>query len=198
MRTKVDVTELLVRWRDGDSAALNVLISVIYNELHRLAHRQMAREQPGHALQTTALIHEAYLRLTDVRRMGFANRAHFFAACSEVMRRILIDIARTRSRQRRGGASTHVPLEAAAPIQVCNDSALIALDEALSELATTEPRRARVVELKFYGGLTAEEIALVLGISAETAQRDWKFSKAWLARQIDRKEASIGGSERSS
>lgn len=197
MRMEVDVTELLTHWRNGDSAALDILIAVIYEELHRLAHRHMARERPGHALQTTALIHETYLRLVDIERMGFENRAHFFAACSEVMRRVLVDIARTRSRQRRGGAAPHLPLDDAASIPMRDDLVIIALDEALTQLAKTDPRRARIVELKFYGGLTAEEISTALGISVETAHRDWKFSKAWLARQMGRKGASIAGPERS-
>jgi len=178
----LNVTELLYAWSDGDQTALERLAPVVYDELRRVARRLMARERPGHTLQTTAIVNEAYLRLVDSNRMRWRNRAHFFAVSSQMMRRILVDYAR-RKNLKRGRGLERVSLEDAATIEF--DRALfIALDEALNALAEIDPRKARVVELRFFGGLSVEETAEALKISAVTVMRDWCTAKAWLYRQL--------------
>jgi RNA polymerase sigma factor (TIGR02999 family) len=179
-----EVTRLLQAWGSGDESALERLMPFVYNELHRLAHRYMAGEQPGQTLQTTALVHEVYLRLVDVDNVGWQNRAHFYAICARLMRRILIDFARSRNYQKRGGQFPHIELEEAVTVSAVVGSELLAVDDALTELAKLDPRKSEVVELRFFGGLTVEETAAALRVSPETVIRDWKLAKAWLLREL--------------
>lgn len=178
------VTELLRAWGGGDQAALDSLTPVIYNELHRIARYYMSREGDGHTLQTTALINEAYLRLVDFRGVEWHDRAHFFAVSAQVMRRILIDFARSRGRQKRGAKAIHLSMEAAPALGSRQNMDLVALDEALNTLASMDERKSKVVELRFFGGLSVEETAEVLRVSVHTVLRDWKFAKAWLLREL--------------
>jgi RNA polymerase sigma factor (TIGR02999 family) len=179
-----EITSLLEAWHLGDNGALERLTPLVYNELHRLAHRYMAGEQPGQTLQTTALVHEVYLRLVDVKNIDWQDRAHFYAICARLMRRILIDFARTRNYQKRGAQFPHIELEEAATVSVTTGSELLAVDEALKELARVDVRKSEVVELRFFGGLTVEETAAALKVSSETVMRDWKLAKAWLLREL--------------
>lgn len=179
-----EVTRLLQAWGSGDDNALGRLMPLVYNELHRLAHRYMAGEQPGQTLQTTALVHEVYLRLVDVNNINWQDRAHFYAICARLMRRILIDFARSRNYQKRGGHSPHIELEEAVTVSAVVGSELLAVDEALKELAKLDQRKSEVVELRFFGGLTVEEVAAALKVSPETVMRDWKLAKAWLLREL--------------
>jgi RNA polymerase sigma factor (TIGR02999 family) len=178
------VTQLLQAWSEGEPGALDRLTPLVYQELHRLARRYMARERGGHTLQTTALVNEAYMALVDSVHANWQNRAHFFAVCAHVMRRILVDWARARQVFKRGGHARLIGLEEAIVVTNQPDPGLVALDDALSALAESDPRKARVVELRFFGGLTIEETAAVLKISEETVQRDWKFAKSWLRREL--------------
>ncbi len=178
-----EVTELLVAWSDGDPEALDKLLPLVEAELRRLAHRHMRRERAGHMLQTTALVNEAYLRLVDQREVHWRNRAHFFALAAQMMRRILIDHARKLAYAKHGGGVTHVPLDEA----VLTDeraAELVALDEALSELAKIDRRKARVVELRYFGGLGVDEVAEVLKVSSDTVTREWRRARAWLHREL--------------
>jgi RNA polymerase sigma factor (TIGR02999 family) len=184
-RDALDVTALLHRWQGGDTAALNELVELVHNELRRVAHNQMKRERSDHTLQTCALINEAYLRLIDQRRVNWSNRAHFFAIASQIMRRILVDYARSRGYAKRGGGALKVPLDEGAVIGPGPSPDLVALDEALTQLAREDPRKARVVELRYFAGLTVEEVADVLKISTVTVMRDWSFARAWLQRTIE-------------
>lgn len=186
MRPSNDVTQLLLAWSGGDASALDRLIPLVYDELHRLAHRYMARERTGHTLQTTALVNEAYLRLVDQRRVRWQNRTHFFAVSAQLIRRILVDFSRSRSSRKRGGTATRVTLDEATAAALEPDGDMAALDDALTALAAVDPRQSRVVELRFFGGLSVEETAEVLGISPETVHRDWKVAKMWLLRELDR------------
>lgn len=179
-----EVTRLLQAWALGDKGALERLTPLVYGELHRLAHRYMTREQPGQTLQTTALVHEVYLRLVDVENVDWQNRAHFYGLCARLMRRILIDFARSRNYQKRGGQIPHIQLEEAATVSAVVGSELLAVDEALKQLAAMDTRKSEVVELRFFGGLTVEETAAALGVSPETVMRDWKLAKAWLLREL--------------
>lgn len=179
-----EVTRLLQAWGLGDDSALERLMPLVYNELHRLAHRYMAGEQPGQTLQTTALVHEVYLRLVDANEIDWQNRAHFFGLCARLMRRILIDFARSRNYQKRGGQIPHIELEEAATVSAVVGSELLAVDEALKQLAAVDTRKSEVVELRFFGGLTVEETATALRVSTETVMRDWKLAKAWLLREL--------------
>src|ERR1051325_1263718 len=178
------MTRLLLDWSAGDKAALNELIPLVEQELHRIAHQYMNRENPGHTLQTTVLVNEAYLRLIDQKNVRWQNRAHFFAIAAQTMRRILIDHARSAARAKRGGKARKISLDEVAIVSQERASELVALDEALERLAMIDPRRGRVVELRFYGGLSNEEIAEVLNISANTVMRDWNMARAWLAREL--------------
>jgi len=162
-----DLTELLRVWSAGDAGALDNLSPLVYGHLDRLAHRYMTQEAPGHTLQTTALINEAYLRLIDAGRVNWQNRAHFFAMCAKLMRQILTDFARSRLSGRRGAEAQH-----------------LSLDEALDRLAAVDPRKSQVVELRFFGGLSVEETADVLKVSTETVKRDWRLAKSWLVREL--------------
>jgi RNA polymerase sigma factor (TIGR02999 family) len=179
-----DVTRLLLAWSRGDESALQNLIPMVYRELRRLAHRYMSRERPAHTLQTTALIHEAYQRLVDAPHVGWQDRTHFYAVCAQLMRRILVDYARSRRYQKRGGGIQLAPFDEMliAPRERGRD--LVALDEALTALASLDPRKAQVVELRFFGGLTADETAGVLKVSPDTVLRDWKMAKVWLLREL--------------
>jgi RNA polymerase sigma-70 factor (ECF subfamily) len=179
-----EVTRLLLAWKSGDEAALDHLMPLVYNELHRLARRYMAREQTDHPLQTTALVHEVYLRLVDANTIDWQDRAHFYAICARLMRRILVDFARSRNYQKRGGGLAHLQLEEAATVPEAVGAEMLAVDEALKQLAAIDSRKSEVVELRFFGGLTVEEIAAALRVSPETVMRDWKLAKAWLLREL--------------
>jgi RNA polymerase sigma factor (TIGR02999 family) len=179
-----DVTRLLVSWRHGDDAALERLLPIVYEELSRLAHCYMRRESPAHILQTTALVNEAYLRLIDASQQQWENRAHFFGICARMMRQILVDYARTLHRLKRGGNAPLLSLDEAMVVTDEKDIDLVALDDVLKALSVVEPRKSRVVELRFFGGLSVEESAEVLKVSVETVMRDWAWAKAWLYREI--------------
>jgi RNA polymerase sigma-70 factor (ECF subfamily) len=188
--TKPDVQQasvLLRAWSGGDEGALDRLAAIVYPELHRLAHRYMRQERAGHSLQTTALVHEAYVRLVDYRRMDWQNRAHFFAVSSQLMRRILVEHARKHN-LKRGGGIAHVALDeallAAGGTRGEQDN-LVALDDALNELGLMDPRKVQVVEMRFFGGLSVEETANVLKISTVTVKRDWRAAKVWLYRRLN-------------
>jgi RNA polymerase sigma-70 factor, ECF subfamily len=179
-----EITELLQAWRRGDERALEKLTPEVYRELHLAAHRSLGRERDGHTLQTTALINELYLRLSDLQQVDWQNRAHFFALCARQMRRILIDMARSRRSEKRGGGAFIVALDEAPEVTASSHADLIAVDDALKALALVDERKSRVVELRFFGGLSVEETAEVLKISPETVARDWRLSKAWLLREM--------------
>ena len=182
-----DVTALLRAWSDGDQEALQTLTPIVYEELHRLARRYMRRESPGHSLQATDLVNEAYMRLADYTRMQWKDRAHFFAASAQAMRRILVDRAR-RHNVKRGAGIQHVSLDNVVSVApgVETGTDLVALDEALSDLSRIDPRKARIVEMRFFGGLTVEEIGEVLKLSTGTIKREWRAAKAWLYQELTR------------
>jgi RNA polymerase sigma factor (TIGR02999 family) len=180
----VQPTELLRAWSQGDESARERLIPLLYDELHRLARRFMRHERPDHTLQATALVNEAYLRLIDVNRVEWRNRTHFLALAAQMMRRILIESARSRYRQKRGGAAVRVNIDDIAELPEPQERSLVALSDALSALATFDARMSQVVELRFFGGLSVEETADVLNVSPETVMRDWKTAKAWLLREL--------------
>jgi RNA polymerase sigma factor (TIGR02999 family) len=179
-----EITQLLAEWSDGNQAALNKLYPLVYNELRRLAHGYLRRERKGHTLQTTALINEAYLRLVDQKHVHWANRAHFFGISAQIMRRILIDHARLYHYAKRGGGGQKISLDEAALVAKEQSRELLMLDEALNSLAKIDPRRSRVVELRYFGGLSNEEIAGVLKISENTVTRDWNMARAWLYQEL--------------
>jgi RNA polymerase sigma factor (TIGR02999 family) len=179
------ITELLLAWNEGDERALERLMPLVHDELHRLAHYYMAGERSDHPLQTTALVNEAYLRLVDSNRVRWQNRAHFFAVSAQLMRRILVDFARARQKLKRGGDAVRVTFDEALTISHEPNAALIALDDALKALAAVDERKSRVVELRFFGGLTVDETAEVLKVSSITVLRDWQLAKAWLLRELD-------------
>ena len=178
------ITELLRAWGDGDQQALEKLTPLVYKELHWVAHRYMADERAGHTLQTTALVNEVYLRLVDVRGVRWQDRAHFFAICARTMRRSLIDFARSRQYQKRGGEAVSVTLDEALGVSPEPAVDFVVLDDALNALGKLDPRKTQVVELRFFGGLNVEETAEVLKTSPETVMRDWKFARAWLGREL--------------
>lgn len=179
-----EITQMLLAWSDGDQGALEQLTPLVYDELYRLAKHYMARERPGHTLQTTALIHEAYMRLIDSSQVRWQNRAHFFAVSAQLMRRILVDYARNRHSIKRGGEASRVSLEEAAVVSLEPTTDLVALDDALGALAGLDQRQSQVVELRFFGGLSVEETAEVLKVSPGTVRRDWSLARAWLYREI--------------
>jgi RNA polymerase sigma factor (TIGR02999 family) len=181
-----DVTQLLLGLKSGDPAAESQLLEVVYGELRGIAGRMMRRERQDHTLQATALIHEAYVHLVDQRGKDWQNRAHFFGVSAQVMRRILVDHARTRRTKKRGGGQPKVSLDEALPLSIEQSDEVLALDEALSRLAQFDPRQSRVVELRFFGGLTDEEAAEVLGVSSRTVKRDWVVAKAWLYGELNK------------
>ena len=182
--TQKSITQLLVAWSEGDRGALDELVPLVHAELRRIARNYMRGERKGHTLQTTALINEAYLRLVDQKQVRWQNRAHFLAIASEMMRRILVDYARRRQFQKRGGGAIQVTLSDAAEVVNERSPDLVALDEALTSLAEIDPRRSRVVELRFFGGLSIEETAEVLKVSTTTVERDWTIAKAWLHKTV--------------
>ena len=179
-----EITELLLSWRQGDAAALDRLIPVVYDELRRVARRRLRGESPGHALQSTALVHEVYLRLVDVDRMTLQNRTHFFALAATLMRQILVDHARRQHADKRGGRATMVSLDGVSPIAQPSSVDMLALDQALSALSSIDDRQCRVVELRFFAGLTIDEAATALGTSPATVEREWVLAKAWLFRRL--------------
>jgi RNA polymerase sigma factor (TIGR02999 family) len=184
-----DVSTLLRAWSDGDQRALAQLMPIVYDELRRLARHYMKRERAGHSLQTTALVNEAYMRLVDYKRMHWQNRAHFLAVSAQAMRRILVDHARRRN-VKRGADAEHVSLDVAAIVCTDRSSDFVSLDDALNALAERAPRKAKVVELRFFGGLSVDETAEVLHVSSITVMRDWKTAKAWLYRELTGRSAN--------
>ena len=179
-----EVTQLLKAWTTGDEQALQKLTPLVYEQLRRVAQHHMAGQRPGHILQTTALVNEVYLQLLDCGQMNWQDRAHFFAMSAQLMRRILIDFARSRGSQKRGGDVLHVSLDEAPSVCKEPDPNLLALDDALKALATVDVRKSKVVELRFFGGLSVEETAAVLKVSPETVMRDWRLAKLWLLREL--------------
>ena len=180
-----EVTKLLIDWRQGNQEALDRLMPIIYEELRRRAHRYMQGQQKGHSLQTTGLIDETYMRLLDCSKVSWKNRAHFFAVTARLMRRILVDHARSSNYQKRGGGQKRISLDLNQIPDIRYDPDLVALDNALEALAAEDDRKSRVVELRFFGGLSVEETAEVLGISSQTVMRDWRLAKVWLMREIN-------------
>jgi len=185
-----DITGLLRAWRAGDAVAQEQLMLVLYDELRRTARHYMQLERDGHTLQTTALVNEAYLRLAGVHEVTYRDRVHFFVLAAQMMRRVLVDHARSRGYLKRGAGARPVPLEDSRIASPDRDAQVVALDEALDELARRDARKAKVVELRFFAGLSAEETAVALGVSPKTVLRDWSLSKAWLARQMSHAETS--------
>lgn len=179
------VTELLQAWSEGDETALEQLAPLVHGELRRIAGHYMAGERTGHTLQPTALVNELYLRLAGINRVRWQNRAHFFAVAARLMRRVLVDFARSRRYQRRGGDAKRVVFDEALAIDIGRGHNLVALDDALDMLARMSPRQSQIVEMRFFGGMSVEEIARVLDVSAATVMRDWKLAKSWLLRELD-------------
>lgn len=179
-----EITGLLLEWGNGNKAALDRLVPLVYQELRRLAHRQMRGERAGHSMQTTALVHEAYVRLVDYRRVQPRDRSHFLGIAAQAMRRVLIERARSRRAAKRGGGAPSAPLEDAPDPASQRAAELLALDDVLTRLAALDPRKQRVVELKYFGGLTTEEAAEVLEVSVATVERDWNVARAWLRREM--------------
>jgi len=187
-----EVTELLLSWRGGDNAALEKLVPLIYHELHLTAHRYMARERTGHTLQTTALINEVYMHLVDFQSMNWESRNHFFGICANLMRRVLTDFARSRRSIKRGAGEALLPFDEEIFGKRERADGIVALDDALNALAKVDERKSRVVELRFFGGLSTDETAQVLDVSVETVHRDWRLAKAWLFRELNRDEEAHG------
>jgi len=188
-RSPDHITRLLIDWRNGDQAALEQLIPLVHDELRRVARRHMAHERAGHTLQATALVNEAYVRLIDVRQVKWQDRAHFFAMSSRLMRRVLVDFARSKGYQKRGGGAHKVSLDEALVVSTEPGRDLVALDDALHALAAFDPRKAQVVEMRFFGGLSVAETAEALNVSVDTVMRDWKLAKAWLLRELKQPSA---------
>jgi len=184
------VTRLLVDWRNGDQGALEQLIPLVHEELRRVARRHMAHERAGHTLQATALVNEAYVRLIDIRQVNWQDRTHFFAMSSRLMRRILVDFARSKGSQKRGAGAHKVSLDEALIVSTEPGADLVALDDALDALAVFDARKAQVVEMRFFGGLSVEETAEALNVSVDTVMRDWKLAKAWLLRELAGRDPS--------
>jgi RNA polymerase sigma-70 factor (ECF subfamily) len=182
------ITQLLIEWRDGDETALDRLIPLVYDEMRRLARYYMRRERAGHTLQTTALINEAYIRLVDHKGMRWQNRAHFYAVAAQAMRRILVDNARSRHYAKRGGGARMVELDEAATVAQQQAAEMVALDDALNDLAMLDSRQSKTVELRYFGGMSVEETAEALGVSPVTVMRDWRAAKAWLLRSLSAEE----------
>ena len=182
-----EVTQLLNDWSSGNQAALDKLLPLVQEELRRLAHRYMSRERPGHTLQTSALVNEAYLRLAGEKSLRWQNRAHFFAISATLMRRILVDHARSHASAKRGGGARKVTLDEAAVVSAGRAAEVVALHEALDEMAKVDPRQSRLVELRYFGGLSIEETAEVMGLSPATVKREWGAARAWLRRELSRK-----------
>ena len=187
------VTQLLRAWRQGDAAALDQLVPVVYQKLRRLARHHMAGQRPGHTLQATALVNEAYMRLIDCEQVNWKDRAHFFAISARMMRRVLVEFARSRQYQKRGAGARKTSLDEGVIASPQRGQDLVALDDALQALAAEYPRQAQVVELRFFGGLNVEETAEVLHVSAITVMRDWQLAKVWLARELKKRDSNAGG-----
>ncbi len=187
------VTQLLRAWRQGDAAALDQLVPVVYQKLRRLARHYMAGQRPGHTLQATALVNEAYMRLVDCEQVNWKDRAHFFAISARMMRRVLVEFARARQYQKRGAGARKTSLDEGVIASPQRGQDLVALDDALQALAAEYPRQAQVVELRFFGGLNVEETAEVLHVSAITVMRDWQLAKVWLARELKKRDSNAGG-----
>jgi RNA polymerase sigma factor (TIGR02999 family) len=186
MQTPVGITQLLIRWNNGDQVALEKLMPLVYGELRRLASNYLRRERQGHTLQPTALVNEAYIRLVDQRSANWQNRAQFYGIAAQLMRRILVDHARSKHAEKRGGSGQQrLSITSAEGLSAKPDFDVLALHEALEELAIIDSQQARIVELKFFGGLSIEETAEVLGVGHATVERDWKMARAWLRRQLD-------------
>jgi RNA polymerase sigma-70 factor, ECF subfamily len=183
-QAELPITQLLLDWSGGDKAAFERMLPIVYGELHRLAHRYMNRERPGHTLQTSALVNEAYLRLVDQRNVKWNNRAHFFAIAAQMMRRILVDYARSHLYAKRGAGAVHLSLTHADEVSNEATAEITALDEALTRLQSFDPQQARVVELRFFGGLTIKETSEAMGISVDMVKREWSTAKAWLYREM--------------
>lgn len=183
-----EVTQMLLAWTDGDESALARLVPLVETELHRLAQAYLHRERFDHTLQTTALVNEAYLRLIDWKAVQWQNRAHFFGVAAQLMRRILVDMARVRQQRKRGGSARQVEFDEALVVSKERGEDLVALDDALQSLATVDERKSRVVELRFFGGLSVEETAEVLQVSPDTVMRDWKMAKVWLHRELSKED----------
>src|SRR6266550_1835558 len=183
-RVPENVTELLVAWGNGDDAARDQLMPLVYRELHRLAHRYMNREGPGHTLQTSAIVNEAFIKLIDQKNVQWQNRAHFFGLAAQMMRRILVDYARSRQYAKRGGGTQQVSFDEALIVSEERAHEVVALDDALKDLAQFDQRKSQIVELRFFGGLSIEETAELLKVSPGTVMRDWTLAKAWLRKQI--------------
>jgi RNA polymerase sigma factor (TIGR02999 family) len=186
MAPEPTVTELLATWGGGDESALARLVPLVHRELHQMARRQMGRERAGHSMQATALVNETYLRLVDAKQVTWHDRAHFLAVCARVMRRILVDHARARLSQKRGGLAARVPFDEALVVSDEPRQDFVALDDALGALAEFDDRKSRVIELRLFGGLSVDETAAVLKVSADTVMRDWQLAKAWLRREMRR------------
>ena len=184
-RPQHELTQLLVDWGNGNQSAADKLMPLVYEELHRLAHHYMKHERPGHTLQTSALVNEAYLRLIDQNQVHWQNRAQFFGVAAQMMRRILVDYARSRNYQKRGGGAHPVDLDEAMIVSPERSAEVVALDEGLKGLEQFDPRKSRIVELRFFGGLSIEETAKVLDVSPGTVMRDWTLAKAWLKKEIN-------------
>ncbi len=180
-----NVTQLLAAWSDGNQSARDELIPLVYAELHRVAQNYLRRERRGHTLQSSALVHEAFLRLVD-QRVAWRNRAHFFGIAAQLMRRILVDYARSRGNEKHGGDQLHLELNDALDAAAERDADLVALDDALTDLAAIDPQQSRVIELRYFGGLTIEETAEALGLSDTTVEREWRLARAWLRRELSR------------
>lgn len=180
-----EITERLIAWSNGDEGAFDDVVSAVYSELHRMADKYLRLERPDHTLQPTALVHEAYIRLVDQTRVSWKNRSQFMAIAAQMMRRILVDHARTQHREKRGGAARALPLDQVQQLPEEPRTDLVALDEALTRLADIDPRKGLVVELRFFGGLSVEETAEIACVSTQTVLRDWKLAKAWLFQEIN-------------
>ena len=187
------VTQLLRAWRQGDAAALDRLVPMVYQKLRRLARHYMAGQRPGHTLQATALVNEAYMRLIDCEQVNWKDRAHFFAISAQMMRRVLVEFARSRQYQKRGAGARKTSLDEGVIASPQRGQDLVALDDALQALTAEYPRQAQVVELRFFGGLSVEETAEVLHVSAITVMRDWQLAKVWLARELKKRDSNAGG-----
>lgn len=186
-----ELTELLRGWNGSDQHALARIVELAYPELRKIARRCLRRERPDHTIQATALIHEAYLRLFDIRQVRWQDRTHFFAIVAKVMRRVLIEYARAQGCSKRGGGVRRVNLDEALTISAKSDPEIVRLDEALEEMAKFDPRKAQVVEMRYFGGLTSGEVAGVLGVSPQSVNRDWSLAKAWLVREMTRQERAV-------
>lgn len=187
-----EVSQLLKEWSNGDEAALDKVMPVVYQELRRLAHHYMRRERPGHTLQTTALVNEAYMRLVAYKKTRWQSRTHFFAVAAQVMRRILVEQARSKNFAKRGGGAEKISLDETVVVSAGRSAEVIAVDDALTELESWDPRKGRIVELRFFGGLSIEETAEVLKVSPTTVQREWRSAKAWLYKAISKGDGVEG------